>query len=224
MDFVNTTLSTAGLPQKPVALTEWNIAATGARQMVSNTAGIFSVLVLGEAIKSKFGMTSQWDLANGWSNGDDHGMFNAGDEPDGVAKWNPRPSFFHHYFFYRTLGDRLVNSSVTSNPGIESYASTFSSGEVGLTLVNKTTTGYTIEVKFSNFRPGNRFYWYTLNGGTDHADFSRKVLVNGKGPAGAAGGPLDYKTLSAYSASAQNGIRVTIPPRSVVNLVVEKKP
>jgi hypothetical protein len=99
MDYVKQQIAGAGLPQKPVILGEWNITSTGSKQQVSHINGLHAVMVLGESLKNKFGLTARWDLANGWANGDDHGLFNNGDEPDAVPKWNPRPAFYHMYFF-----------------------------------------------------------------------------------------------------------------------------
>ena len=223
MDYVQQSVQGAGLSAKPVALTEWNIFATGQKQQVSFVNGMHSVLVVGEALKNKYGMTARWDLGNGWDNGNDHGLFNLGDEPDNVTKWNPRPAFYYLHYFQKFLGDRLVSTANLSAIGIETYASTFSSGEAGVTIVNRSTATQNLEVKINNFRVGARYYWYTLVGGTDNGEFSRKVYVNGRGPAGASGGPADYATLPAYRASAQNGIKISVSPKSVVALVVEKK-
>jgi hypothetical protein len=60
--------------------------------MVSQVAGMHAILVLNELLKNKYGFAARWDLSNGWDNGNDHGLYNAGDEPDAV-KWNPRPAF-----------------------------------------------------------------------------------------------------------------------------------
>ena len=121
------------------------------------------------------------------------------------------------------LGDRLVNSIVTGSSSIKSYASTYTSGQVNVTLVNTSGTAQTVEVKMKNFYSGNRFYWYSLEGSNDNGEFSRKVLVNGNGPAGVAGGPATYNTLKAQSAVTANGIKVTVPVRGAVFLVVDKK-
>lgn len=223
MDFVKQTWTTYGAAPKPVALDEWNIFAVNSKQQVSHVNGMHAVLLLGELLRKNYGMSARWDLANAWENGNDHGMFNNGDEPDGVPKWNPRPAFYHMYFFQKFLGDRAVTSSIAGTTQIESFASSFTSGETGVTLVNKTTSYYTVEIKVQNFRKGSRFYWYTLTGGTDNGEFSRKVFVNGKGSVHASGGPADYTTLSAYSASTANGIRVMIPGRSVICLVIDKQ-
>ena len=220
MHYLKNNLQANGASVKPIALTEWNIFSTGSQQMVSHVNGMHAVLVLGELLKNQFGMASRWDLANAWDNGNDHGTFSQGD--DGTPKWTPRPSFYHTYFFKKLLGDCMVTSTVTDG-NVESYASSFTSGEVGVTLVNKSTVVKNVKISIENFIPGTRFYWYTLTGGSDNGEFSRKVFVNGKGPAGIGGGPSDYETLKAYSASAVNGIRVTLPPRSVVVMAIDKK-
>jgi aspartate 1-decarboxylase len=183
-----------------------------------------AVMVLGELMKNKFGMASRWDLANSWEDGNDHGLFSQGEAASGEVKWAPRPAFYYLYFFQKFLGDRYVNATVSdSSAGINAYGSTFGSGEVSLTLVNKAVTAQNVQVAFKNFNPGSRYYWYVLTGGDGVTGFSRKVFVNGAGPSGVAGGPENYAALAAYSASAQQGVKVTLPPMSVVCLVVDKK-
>lgn len=221
MNYVKQSISNVGLTQKPVVLNEWNITSSGSKQQVSHINGMHAVMVLGEALKNKFGMTARWDLANAWSNGDDHGMFNSGDEPDGVPKWNARPAFYHMYFFQKYLGDRLVSSTSTSS-SIVSYASSFSSGETAVALLNKGTDSKSVEIAFKNFKKGSRFYWYTLTGSDDNGDFSRKTLVNGTGPAYASGGPANYKTITPNSALTTDGVRVIVPARSSIFVVVSK--
>jgi hypothetical protein len=183
---------------------------------------VFAVLVMGEALKNKYGMAARWDLLNGWSNGDDHGLFSSGDEP-GAAKWAPRPSFYYMYYMQKMLGDRLVATELVGNAGVKAYGSTFSSGQVGVTLVNTTAAAQVTEVKTKNFRAGTRFYWYSLEGSNDNGEFSRKVLVNGSGPTGVAGGPADYASLKANAATTSNGIRVSIPQKGAVFIVIDKK-
>jgi hypothetical protein len=222
LDYVTQSVSSAGATQKPIALTEWNIFSEGSMQMVSSVAGMHAVLVLGELLKNKYGFASRWDLANGWNNGNDMGLFNNGDEA-GVQKWNPRPVFYYMYFFQKMLGDRSINSTVAGNSNIISYATSFSSGQIGLTLVNTSTTAANVQTSFKNFNAGNRFYWYTLTGGTDNGEFSRKVVVNGAGASGVAGGPDNYAALKPYAAETANGIKISVPARGVVFMVIDKK-
>jgi hypothetical protein len=208
---------------KPIILSEWNMWAQNSKQQVSNTSGTYAVIVQGEALKNKFGLSARWDLLNGWSNGNDHGLFSAGDEPD-VAKWSPRPSFYYLYYFQKCIGDRLVDATVSGGNTIVAYASTYTTGQGSVALLNTSGTAYNTEVKFKNLKLGTRFYWYTLAGGTDNGEFSRKVTVNGAGSGGVAGGPADsYATLKAQSALTANGIKLTIPAWSAVFVMVDTK-
>ena len=180
-----------------------------------------ATLVLGELIKNKFEMASRWDLANGWSNGDDHGLFSAGDEP-GIAKYAPRPSFYYMYYFQKYFGDMMVEST-TTNTSVAVYSSQFSSGEAGIVLVNKNSVDQVAELTLKNFIPGSRYYTYTLTGGTDNGNYSRKVYVNGITTSTDAGGPETYETLKAKSTLVNGNIKLSLPKYSVTYLVVEKK-
>jgi len=221
--FLALNTASSAVSMKPIALTEWNIFATGSKQMVSNVAGIHAVLTLGELLKNKFGMASRWDLSNGYNGGDDQGMFNAGDEA-GAPLWNPRPAFYHMYFFQRFFGDRMVSSTLKSaSADVSCYASTFSSGQAGTVLVNKGTYNRVVAVNFQHFPAGSKYYWYELKGGTDNGEFSAQVYVNGTGPSTATGGPLNYASLNAYEAPLNGTIYVSLPARGVVYLMADKK-
>jgi hypothetical protein len=222
MNFVSSQIKTYGGGSKPIALTEWNMWASGSKQQVSNTSGLFAVLVLEEALKNKYGMAARWDLLNGWSNGDDHGLFSDGNEP-GIPKWTPRPSFYYLYFWQKMLGDRLVPASVQGSTNLKAYASTYSSGQANVSIVNTSSTPQTVQLKFVNFNPGDRYYSYSLEGSNDNKEFSRKVIVNGSGPKLDAGGPTDYATLKARSAAANNGINLTVPALGAVFVTIDKK-
>jgi len=223
MSWVKSSVQNAGVTQKPVALDEWNIQATGSGQNVSNIAGLHAVMTLGEMIKNQVSMASRWDLANGWAGGDDQGMFNIGDEPNGVAKWKPRPAFYYMNFFQKYFGDRMV-SSVSASLNITSYGSTFSSGQAGVVLVNTSGADQKVAVAFNNFAIGDNYYYYTLNGGADNAPFSHKVYINGVGPSGGAtGGPANYTSVPAISEKVSGGIIVNVPAYGAVFLVADKK-
>jgi hypothetical protein len=131
-------------------------------QQVSFINGMHATILLGEALKNKYGMTSRWDLANAWADGNDHGLFNNGDEP-GVVKWNPRPAFYYMYYFQKMIGDRMLPTSIIGS-NVLAYASSYTSGEKGVILVNKGNTAATTLVSIDNGNPGSRFYWYTLTG------------------------------------------------------------
>lgn len=223
MSYITQQLSAAGIALKPVAFTEWNIQATGSKQNVSYISGIHAAKTIGSIIKNKFGEASRWDIANGYANGDDQGMFNNGDEP-GAPLWNPRPSFYYLYYFQKSFGDRMVYDTLkSSNKDITTYSSTFSSGQAGTVLINSGSLNHIVSIDFQHFPAGSKYYCYTLTGGTDNAPFSGQVYVNGTGPSSATGGPLNYASIKAYSAPLNGTIKVNLPPLSVAYLVADKK-
>jgi uncharacterized repeat protein (TIGR02059 family) len=223
MEVIENDVNDAGMPMIPVALTEWNIRAINSMQQVSYINGIHSALVLGELVLNNYGFATRWDLANGWGNGDDQGMFSTGNEP-GVVLFNPRPVFYYMYYFQKYMGDRMVNTSVTGNEDIIAYASSFSSGECGLSIINKSNAEEVAFVEIKNFKPGSNYYYFTLVGGDDNGDFSRKVFVNGQGPSGEGGGPDGYVDLKAFASPVDGGISVQVPPLTVIYVLVDKIP
>jgi hypothetical protein len=126
------------------------------------------------------------------------------------------------YYFQKMVGDRLVDASVSGASSVRVYASSYTSGQKGVTLINTGTTSQVAIVTVKNATVGSRYYWYTLVGGTDNGEFSRKVYINNQGPTEISGGPANsYTTIKPYSASTTNGIRIALPPRSVVYAVVD---
>jgi hypothetical protein len=223
MSYVKQQITAAGVSMKPIAFTEWNIQAIGSKQNVSFVAGMHAAKTIGSIIKNNFGEASRWDIANGYANGDDMGMFNNGDEP-GAPLWNPRPSFFYLYYFQKFFGDRMVYDSLKAvNADLTTYSSTFSSGQAGTVIINSGVSNHIISIDYKHFPAGSSYYWYVLTGGTDNAPFSGQVYVNGNGPSTATGGPLNYSSLKAYSAPLKGTIKVTVPAMSVVYLVADKK-
>jgi len=117
----------------------------------------------------------------------------------------------------------LSTSMIGGGSSVLSYASSFTSGEKAVMLVNKSTGAQTALVTLSNAKAGSRYYWYALTGGTDNGEFSRKVYVNGQGPTELSGGPSGaYASIKPYSASTSGGIKISLPARSVVYLVIDK--
>lgn len=219
MDYVTSSVAAADVSQKPVALTEWNIFAEGSKQQVSYINGMHAAIVLGELIRGGYGLACRWDLANGWANGNDHGMFSQGDEP-GVPKWNARPVFYYMYYFQKYFGDQMVQSEVEGDEGVFAYASRFSSGETGVVLMNTGNKEQIVRIDVKNFGYGDRFYYHTLVGGTDNGEFSRKVLVNGETTSLVSGGPPDPVAVVPRAGDMAGGVKVAAPARSVVYVLV----
>ena len=223
MTFIKAQLQGRGVSPKPIAMTEWNIQAVGSKQNTSYIAGMHAALTLGSFIKNQYGEASRWDLANGYANGDDMGMFNNGDEPGAPAS-NPRPAFYYMYYFQRFFGDRMVADTLHAvNNDLTTYSSTFSSGQAGTVIINTGSINHALAIDFRHFPAGSKYHWFVLTGGTDNAPFSSQVYVNGSGPATPTGGPLNYSSLQSYGAALNGTIKVAVPAMSVVYLIADKK-
>jgi hypothetical protein len=221
-----------GLPMKPCSMTEWNIFAEGSGQNTSYINGMHAVQVLGEMIKNQYGLGNRWDMVNGWSSkGDDMGMFSLGTDPDGMAgRGNPRAMFYYMYYFQKFMGDKMVNCAMDGvSTDIIVYPSTFSSGEMGVILMNKGNTEQLVQFYFQNFVPGRRFYYYNLTGGTERSgeaspakEMSRQVFVNGIGPTLTLGGPIhELLTIKPYSSDITNTFKIKSPALSVQFILIE---
>jgi hypothetical protein len=211
-------LDKAGKPHLPVALTEYNIFAQGSGQAVSHVNGIHALLVTGEAMKTGYGATMRWDLANGWDNGNDHGMFSY-NEP-GIPGYTPHPAFYHLYYLQKFTGDVLLNYSSTGATGIVMIPTAFHSGQFGGAIINTTRIQKVVRLNIKNFRFGDRYYIYTLTG-SPNVDFSRKVFVNDLSNSLSAGGPDDYESIKANSSTINDEIKIMAPPLSAVFVLVE---
>ena len=226
-NYIASAVQSAGVTSKPIAMTEFNITSQGSQQQTSFINGMTGVLTVGELIKNQFGQASRWDLANGYSSGNDMGMFanSAGsDVGSGETNWNPRAVFYTMYYFQKFLGDRLI-SSASSTSDIVAYSSTFaSSNNITTVLVNKGTTDRVVAVSINHFPMGSKYYWYVLKGGSDNGEFSPKVYVNENTTTGTIGGPSNYATIAANAAMRSgNVINVKVPARSIIYLAVDKK-
>ena len=209
----------------PIAITEFN-ARTGVREL-SRTNALFTTLMLGEyASYPDYGAAMQWDLQNGYDvNGGNHGAIATKDPfmEDGSAN----ASLYAYYFMERYFGDHLVSSN-SSSEDIVVYPTTFSTGELGLVLVNKSENDLTVSIDLgSQFSIGERMYWHTISG--DESDFDRTIYINDQGPgtsftvgqtytnltnavvatdfeANGVGGPQNYTEIKPYSAPLTNSI------------------
>ena len=140
-----------------------------------------------------------------------------------VPRCNLLPVFYYMTYFQQFCGDHLVNTNVVGDSDVVAYASSFSSGEAGIILVNKGNSPKSVRLEFANFQPGRRCYWYLLTGGKDNGDFSLQVFINGVSPELPAGGPADFEKIKAYSTKITRPLVFDLPPYSVQFLLVESE-
>ena len=118
----------------------------------------------------------------------------------------------------------MVASTVTGvkSNTIVTYASSFSTGQCSVVIVNKGSGTQVVNMRLNEFTKAKSYYRYVLTGGTDNGDFSRKVYVNGNGPAGDGGGPDNYASLKALGTPVNGEIKFECPGLSVTYLLVTK--
>jgi len=217
------TFAKVGKDPLPVVMTEWNIRNEGRFQNVACVNGLHAVLGLRGLIQSGHQLACRWNLVWRFLNGKTHGMIGTDRDyvAEGMEPWSPRAPFFYWYYFQKWCGDVAVKSTVDGSQDIVVFGSTYSSGEMGVVVVNKGATNELLDIRLENFAPGDRYYWYTLLGDSRQGPLSRKVEINGRGTSYDAGGPEDYESSQAYSAGIEGGIRIETPAFSAVYILVQ---
>lgn len=206
---------------KPIALTEWNMHVGGESDYEKRTSianGVQAVILIGEMIKNNFGMSTRWLIAN-W---DTDGIFYYRSPTLGIPLWNPRPDFYYLYYLQKFIGDHVVNTSYVG-PGnhVIPYATTFSSGHLGVVVVNKGTAAQVVRLAPADYGVGEDFYIYSLTG-VDNSRWPQGVFVNDEGPTGSAWGPLDgIEEIQARAYSVGDVIKFDSPARSVQYILIE---
>jgi hypothetical protein len=215
--FIHSDILSKHASPKPVALTEWNCGGPDTAK-VSIANGMQAVMLCCEMMRTGFGMSARWLVAN-W---DKDGMFYFLDgNSTTIPKWNPRPDFYYLYYLQRFTGDHMLSSTVTGSTDVHCWATTFSNGYVGVVLMNKSSVNLTVRLSPQNMGVGSRYYVYTLTG-VGEGEFPEAVAVNGYGPTGAAWGPLDsLGNVPAMAYPTTNQIRISTPARTVEFVLLE---
>jgi len=88
-------------------------------------------------------------------------------------------------------------------------------------LVNTDTVNKAISISFNEKKIKGKFYGYTLTGGNDNGLFSKKVIINNVEPVLPAGGPDNFQSIKAWSATFAGEIKITLPAMAVQYILVE---
>jgi hypothetical protein len=209
-------IANKGGSNRPLAATEWNTGGPGTAE-TSIANGMQAVMIFCEQAMHNVGLSARWLLAN-W---DTDGMFYYKSPTDpGVPLWNPRPDFYYLYYLRQFLGDNMVASSVKGS-NILAYASTFSSGNTAVVILNVGSTNQVVNVEPRNIGVGNHFYMYTLTGSNNVA-LPQTVVVNGDSGVGTVWGPsTDLQNIAAVAYPIGDTVAFNSPPNSVEYVLLD---
>jgi hypothetical protein len=201
------------------AMTEYNSRGPHACSMVN---GLFITQVLGELIKHNYGLATIWVSEWNWNAAENssHGVI-AKSDPD-QDDFTPRQSYVPFYYYSKCFGDRML-SSMSDNTNVVSYASAFSSGHIGIVLVNTSSTTKTVKLNFSASGKAlsiSGYDWYEFYANTvDHnTQGYKKFYINAQTSTTPGGGP-DLTTVKPYKATPAANSVFNMQPYSVYFIV-----
>ncbi|MBN2274260.1 MAG: T9SS type A sorting domain-containing protein [Bacteroidales bacterium] len=214
MDFIKKDIVKKKAYPKPVALTEYNIGFGNDVTGTSYINGMQAVIIICELIKNNFGLAARWLLASG-----EGSMFYAGSDPNYLN--HPHADFYYLTYLQRMIGDHAI-STVSSNSDILAYASTYSSGETAIVIINTGTQQRIVTVSTDSIGVGEQYHIYSFTGGNDD-EFSKVVYINENGPSSSYHwGPYDQLfDIKANGYSVGGEIKFTSPSRSVQMIMIE---
>jgi arylsulfatase A-like enzyme/alpha-L-arabinofuranosidase len=208
----------------PVALTEFNSRGPVNCTMVN---GLFVSQVLGEVIKNGYGMADLWVSEWNWSETDQESKgFLARNDPD-QADYTPRQSYMAYHFYEKCFGDQMVEAS-SNNEKVKVYASTFSSGEIGLVVVNTSDSDQSVSIDVSassNAADFNKAYWYELYANSiNTSPVDKKFYINGETAATTGGGPENFDVVKPYVSEFSGTSVFTVKKNGVSYIVLRSEP
>lgn len=209
----------AGIDSLPLAFDKWNCFSADPLDELSFRNGLHAVLVLGRLINNQVGMAAYWPLFRHADASSKLSVFSPGEE-DGVRNFKPLPVFYYLYYMQKYLGNNLL-SSESNDKNIIALASSFSSGEYGLVVVNTDSIFRTVSLYNYLQGYGGKYYYYILSPGSDDITLSRKVNINGVETEDEGGGPDNYASIDAFASPVYGGIKLDIPSQSVAFVLIE---
>ncbi len=204
----------------PVAMTEYN--AQG-EQTTTISNGLYFADLLGSFVKNRVTLATSW--VNEWgldgtNNYNSHGLL-ARNDPN-QANYTARPVFTPYYYYGKCFGDQMVSSSITGTgvDEISGYASTFSDGNIGISLINYADSSQTISLQYQDLSDKDTLYWYTVH--ADNKNFGNmKFYINGLTSSTPGGGP-DLENVPANMATINDSAFLTLPKFSMTFISIKK--
>jgi hypothetical protein len=205
----------------PIALTEYNARGPYNCSMVN---GLFITQIIGEVIKNQYGFASLWVSEWNWNSTDNESKgFLAKNDPE-QANYTARQSYIPFYYYSKVFGDNMV-SCQSGNANIKAYASTFSSGHIGLVLVNTSNSIQNTSISLYNGSTKfaiDKMYWYEMYANTIEPTVSgyKKFYINDSTSTTSGGGPSDLDAVKPYESVYYKNSMLKLKPYSVIFLTL----
>ncbi|MCF6313796.1 MAG: hypothetical protein L3J39_15230 [Verrucomicrobiales bacterium] len=204
----------------PIAFTEYNMRA--GYKNISHVSNLFITMCIHELIRNEYGLVNLWGISNGYNtyeaNSGDHGML-ARKDPI-LETGHPNPSFYSYYFSTRFIGDHFVKTSPLQQNGVYLWASRFSGGEGGITIVNTTGKAQLTEVVLQNLYNNGEFEYFQI-----YADSLLDEIITINGVSGTKrSGPRNYQDIPPFKSAFKRGkLKFLAKPYSTNFLLIKGK-
>ena len=198
----------------PVVFTEYNVQGDYATSIAN---GLFVAETLATVIENSFSMSTIW--VNEWNIEGNHSKGLLAQNDSDQSDYTPRPTYTPFYFYNKYFGDRMIETTVSGNDQVRAYASTFSSGEIGIVLVNYSSSSKKVSFDFTdNSISADSIYWHSVHADNQNAG-NKKFYVNGQTSSTLGGGPkLDL--VPAFVAEYAQNNYLTLPKFSATYVVL----
>jgi len=206
------------LDQFPVALTEFNMRGPHTTTMVN---GLFFTQILGEVMKNNIGMSTMWVSEWKWKEDAEPKSFIAVQDPS-QEDYTARPNYMPYHFYGKTFGDKMIQSQMQiQGSGLNTYASRFSSGEIGLVITNSNnkTTEVTIDIQNLSDYYVKEAHWYEVYS-SNFNEGNKKFYINGETGTTVGGGPDNFDVIPPYKKDFEKGDALVLPPFSMIFIVL----
>jgi len=212
------TVNVAGKPPGyfPLAMTEYNTRGDYTTTMLN---ALLTVEMIGEQIKHGIPMAARWVGEWGWSS-DTKGTIAKDDDPN-QAPYTPRQAYMAYRYYDLYFGDYLLNANSSSND-IKVYASRFSNGKIGVSIINYSATDTNVAISINDL-PQNldltEAYWYEIYADNINPG-NQKFYINGETSITAGGGPEDFENVLPYRAAVTNNNPIFTAKKYSMNFIV----
>jgi hypothetical protein len=184
--------------------------------------GMFVTQILGEVIKNNIGLATMWVSEWKWSPDQEPKSFLAVQDPD-QKDYTPRPVYMPFYYYGKCFGDHMLHCDI-SGSGIKAYASRFSSGEIGVAVVNTSGNNQVVQIDLQNLVDSivDKIDWYEVYANSIEPG-DKKFYINGQTGVTAGGGPEEYYKVSPYRSKVEENVVLDLPAYSINFMVIKIK-